>query len=146
MNMPFTSWTDSTGCSPREYLGDSRTKQDTAVTAEDIAANNLILFGDPGSNSLIARIVEKLPIKWTKDSLTVGDKTYTTVDHLPVLIYPNPLNPAHYIVINAGLSAGGFGASTAFGDYAVLDLTKPTAEVVQTGVFDESWQLSAHLQ
>ncbi len=133
----------------RDYCGDARTKADTAVTAEDIANNNLILFGDPGSNRILAQIADKLPIKWTKDSITVGDKTYSAADHVPVLIYPNPLNPKHYVVINTGLVSGGNsagGLGTGYGDYAVLTLTKSgdgqfSSSVAADGVFNEAWQL-----
>lgn len=130
----------------REYCGETRTKDDTAVTAADIAANNLVLFGDPGSNKLIAQIAAKLPIKWTKDSIIVGDKTYSAAEHLPVLIYPNPLNPNRYVVINTGLPARA--GATAYGDYAILKVSKRAdgqlaAETADEGVFDESWQLSA---
>jgi pimeloyl-ACP methyl ester carboxylesterase len=134
----------------RDFCGDTRTKDDTAVTAEDIAGNNLILFGDPGSNQVLARIADQLPVKWTKDSITVGGQTYSAADHVPVLIYPNPLNPKHYVVINAGLSAQGFRGPAGYGDYAVLKLSKQAdgtlaAETATEGVFDESWQLPAKL-
>lgn len=130
----------------RDFLGEARAKADTGITDADIAAHNLVLFGDPGSNRVLARIVEQLPIKWTKDSITVGSQTYRAADHVPVLIYPNPLNPERYVVINAGLSGQGRGAAPAFGDFAVL---KPAAdinsnpEIVTAGVFDENWQLQA---
>ncbi|MEO7412460.1 MAG: PHB depolymerase family esterase [Opitutaceae bacterium] len=129
----------------RDFLGEARAKDDTAVTEADIANNNLVLFGDPGSNQLIAKIAGKLPIKWTKESIIVGGKTYSAAEHVPVLIYPNPLNPQRYVVINTGLTAQGRGAAS-YGDYAILKLTKRadapvTAETVDEGVFDESWQL-----
>ncbi len=130
----------------RDFLGEARSKADTAITDDDIAAHNLVLFGDPGSNRLLARIVEQLPIKWTKDSITVGSQTYRAADHVPVLIYPNPLNPQRYVVINAGLSGQGRGAAPAFGDFAVLKPSADTSsnpEVVTAGVFDENWQLPA---
>jgi pimeloyl-ACP methyl ester carboxylesterase len=132
----------------REYLGEARTKADSAITAEDIANNNLVLFGDPASNSIIARIADQLPIKWTRDSIVVADKTYSASDHVPVLIYPNPLNPRRYVVINTGLVSGNFNSSAAYGDYAVLKLTKPdsgpvTTQITDGGAFDESWQLPA---
>lgn len=133
----------------RDYCGEARTKDDTAVTADDIANNNLVLFGDPGSNKLLARIVGKLPVKWTKDSIVVGGKTYSAADHVPVLIYPNPLNPRHYVVINSGLPAQSRG-SAGLGDYAVLKVTQQAdghvaTETAAEGVFDESWKIPAPL-
>lgn len=133
----------------RDFCGEARTKDDTAVTAADIADCNLILFGDPGSNRMIARVADKLPIKWTKDSITVGAKTYSAAEHVPVLICPNPLNPRHYVVINAGLSAQGRGA-VSFGDFAVLKVSKEVdgslkSETAAEGLFDEAWQLPAQL-
>jgi hypothetical protein len=132
----------------RDFCGEARTKDDTAVTAADIANNNLVLFGDPGSNQLLRRIAGELPIRWTEDSIIVGSNSYNAADHVPVLIYPNPLNPRHYVVINAGLSAQGFRGPAGYGDYAVLKVTKQPdgqliTEVADEGVFDESWQLPA---
>ena len=135
------------------FRGDVRVKDDTAVTPADIANNNLVLFGDPGSNKLIARIIAKLPIRWTKESIVVGDKTYPAGEHVPVLIYPNPLNPARYVVINSGQTADfrdyrGEYVMPRFGDYAVLKITKQppgdlSSEVVESGLFDEAWKLPA---
>ena len=130
----------------REYLGEARAKADTAITDADIANHNLVLFGDPGSNKLIAKIAGKLPIKWTKDSIVVAGKTYSAADHVPVLIYPNPLNPKRYVVINSGLVASR--GATAYGDYAVLKIARQadgqlSAETADEGVFDESWQLAS---
>ena len=104
--------------------------------------------GDPGSNALIRRIAGELPIRWTKDSIVVGGKTFGASDHVPVMIYPNPLNPQHYVVINAGLSAQGFREPAGYGDFAVLKIARqadgqPATEVEDEGVFDESWQLPA---
>jgi hypothetical protein len=144
---PFSAATDAaarkelsrfTAMFLRDYLGDTRARPDTAVTDSDIANNSLVLFGDPGSNALIARIVDKLPIKWTKDTLVVNGKTYNTADSMPVLIYPNPLNPKRYVVINAGLSAGGRNGN-AYGDWAVLR----NGAVADGGVFDSSWKFTA---
>ncbi len=127
----------------RDYCGDARTKADTAITDADIANNNLVLFGDPGSNHLLARVLNRLPLKWTKDSITLAGKTYTAADHVPVMIYPNPLNPKRYLVINSGLSAPRGG--DAFGDYAMLKgatdaAGKTVLASVDGGVFNEAWQ------
>ena len=125
--------------------GDVRVKDDRAIAASDLADSNLILFGDPGSNSVIADIVAKLPIRWTKTEIAVGARTFTAADHIPVLVYPNPLNPKRYVVINSGHTFGDvdFRGTNAWlyprlGDYAVL---RPDGEIVTSGFFDERWQL-----
>jgi pimeloyl-ACP methyl ester carboxylesterase len=126
--------------------GDVRVKNDTSVTANDIANYNLILFGDPGSNSLIAKVVGNLPIRWTRTDITVGAQKFPTADHAVVLIYPNPLNPQKYVVLNTGqtFSANRVTSGTEavffprLGDYAVLTTGGQTKVA---GFFDESWKL-----
>ncbi len=135
----------------RDYCGNVRQKADSDITDADIASSNLVLFGDPGSNKFLAKIASQLPIKWTKDNIIVGDKTYSAADHVPVLIYPNPLNPKHYIVLNTGLIAGGGpNAQQGYGDFAILEVTKQpdgkiSDKVAQDGLFDESWKLPAKM-
>ena len=82
--------------------GDIRVKDDKSVSAADIANYNLVLFGDPGSNVMIAKVLGGLPIQWTKSEITVGAQKFPTADHALVLIYPNPLNPQKYVVLNTG--------------------------------------------
>ncbi len=124
--------------------GDIRVKDDTAVTKQDIAASNLILFGDPGSNKLIAQVLAKLPLKWTKDALTVGDRTYSASGHMPVLICRNPLNPKRSLVLNSGhtFHEAEFKGTNALlfprlGDYAVIGTG---GEVAAAGLFDGEWK------
>ena len=126
--------------------GDLRVKDDSAVSAADIANYNLVLFGDPGSNAMIAKVLGKLPIQWTKGEIVVGSQKFPAADHALVLVYPNPLNPQKYVVLNTGhtftahrVIAGS--ESTFFprlGDYAVLTTA---GEVKTGGFFDEGWKL-----
>ena len=124
--------------------GDIRVKDDRSVTASDIANYNLVLFGDPGSNAMIAKVLGGLPIQWSKSDITVGAEKFPAADHALVLIYPNPLNPQKYVVLNTGqtFSANRITSGTEsvffprLGDYAVLT----TGGVTKTaGFFDESW-------
>jgi len=71
------------------------------ATAEKARGANLILFGTPQTNPLVAKALPKLPIKWTAEKLEVNGVEYDAKTHLPVLIYPNPLNPSKYIVLNS---------------------------------------------
>lgn len=125
--------------------GDVRVKDDRTVSASDIADYNLVLFGDPGSNSMIAKVIGKLPIKWTKTEIMVGGQKYGAADHIPVLVYPNPLNPKRYVVINSGhtFAEKDFRGTNAWlfprlGDYSVVS---PAGAIVMSGFFNENWQL-----
>lgn len=129
-------------------------KTDKAVTEDDIKLKHLILFGDPSSNSLIAKTLPKLPITWNREQLIVGGQKYETAKHLPMLIYPNPLNPKKYIVLNSGhtFHEADFKGTNALlyprlGDYAVVrplpTRQDPAAfEVMKAGIFDDSWRIS----
>ena len=45
-----------------------------ALDSGDIEESNLILWGDPESNQMIAEIIDRLPIKWGKGLLYLSRK------------------------------------------------------------------------
>jgi len=110
-----------------------------------------IVFGDPGSNSVLAQLLPFLPITWNDQDLIVAGTRYDPKTHTPVLIYPNPLAPGRYVVLNSGHTFGeaelrGTNALLypRLGDWAVLKQTPSPAdphafEVVAAGLFDEDW-------
>jgi hypothetical protein len=135
----------------RHFRGEPRVKIDKNVTDEDIAQHNLVLWGDPASNRVMERLADKLPIRWTKDGITVGKQKHPNGRAL-VLCYPNPLNPKRYVVLNSGFTWREYDylnnarQSPKLPDWAVIDLsTKPDAHVpgkiVDAGFFGEQWQL-----
>jgi hypothetical protein len=138
-----------------KYLrGTLPVKVDSEVTSEDLVNRNLILFGDPGSNSLIAQALPGLPLKWTRDKVIFDGKEYDAADHVPVLIFPSPFNPDRYVVLNSGhtFRAKDFQGTNALlyprlGDFAILKLSDPkkdplATEVVRAGLFDDFWHIS----
>lgn len=128
---------------------------DDQVTEDHIANSNLILFGDPGSNAVMAKLIDKLPVRWTKDGFEVNGQSYDSKTHQLSMIYPNPLNPRRYVVINSGhtMHEKDFRASNSWlfpklGDIAVQKfpegITDPTkATTVWADMFDSGWQFSA---
>ena len=139
----------------RYFRGEPRVKDDSAITDDDIKNSNLVLWGDPSSNKLLARIADKLPIKWNGKTIQVGGKSFDATKHAPAFIFPNPLNPSRYVVINSGFTFPQFaGASDSFQtpklpDWAILDLSVPLAErtggkgVVAADFFGEKWEVKA---
>jgi hypothetical protein len=128
------------------FRGDVMIKDDRDIKDTDIAQRNLILFGDPGSNSVIARVLPKLPLQWTAETVAIGVKKFPASGHVPAMIYPNPLNPSKYVVINSGhtfheadLKGTNALLYPRLGDYAVVQASDGAP--VAAGLFDESWQL-----
>lgn len=134
-----------------QFRGTPRAKTDIEVDDEDIQKHNLILWGDPSSNSVLAKISDQLPIKWAADQITVGNRIFSAEQHIPTFIFPNPLSPNHYVVINSGFTFAPQGASSnanqtpKLPDWAILDVTKSDedpAHVVTADFFDELWQIT----
>jgi hypothetical protein len=136
----------------RQFRGDARVRLDNTITDADIAANNLILWGDPRGNAVFKRIADRLPITWTEQSITVGKQTFPADKHALIAIYPNPLNPKRYVVINSGFTFREYDflnnarQTPKLPDWAVIDVsTKPDArtpgKIVAADFFDESWKV-----
>lgn len=138
------------------FRGELPVKDDVDVTPADVERRNLILFGDPGSNRWMAKVLPQLPLEWSRESLRMAGREYSSASHLPALIAPNPLPGAdrHYVVLNSGhtfreaeLAKLNYLLFPRWGDWAVLqaDLVRPPGEawednVLQAGYFDEQWQ------
>ncbi len=137
----------------RQMRGEARVKDDTAITDADIASANLILWGDPESNAILARIADKLPIQWKGDAITVGGQSFPADHHALILICPNPLNPNRYVVLNSGMTFREYDyLSNArqvpkLPDWAVVDLRTPPdkrwpGKIAAADFFDEFWQVA----
>ncbi|HVX10930.1 MAG TPA: hypothetical protein VHC22_07115 [Pirellulales bacterium] len=136
----------------RQFRGVAPVKNDADVTDEDIAQSNLVLWGDPTSNSILAKIADKLPITWNKNNIEVGDQSFPAKGHALILIFPNPLNPDRYVVLNSGFTYREYAYLNnarqvpKLPDWAVIDLSTPPnslwpGKVAAAGFFDESWKL-----
>ena len=138
----------------RQFRGEARVKLDRDVDANDIASSNLVLWGDPSSNAVLARILDKLPIRWDAQTIRLGDQSYPADKDMPALIYPNPLNPKRYIVLNSGFTFREYDylnndrQAAKLPDWAILDTNAPPsprapAGIADAGFFGENWEFVA---
>jgi Prolyl oligopeptidase family len=136
----------------RHFRGDARVKDDTAITEDDIKSANLILWGDPSSNSLIAKTAAQLPISWTGSEIKAGGKTFPAADHALICIYPNPLNPERYLVLNSSFTFREYDylnnarQTPKLPDWAIIDLnqapnTRTPGRIAAADFFNEKWEL-----
>jgi hypothetical protein len=127
-----------------------RVKFDTQIMPEDIAENNIVLFGDEKSNAVVAQIGNKLPIRFSNGKVTLGNETYTGTDVGAMLVYPNPMNPVKYAVVIDGTTPLSFELATHISlselpDYVVFDRHSFEGDEVvyrASGFFDKYWKLT----
>ncbi|GAA5506317.1 prolyl oligopeptidase family serine peptidase [Novipirellula caenicola] len=137
----------------RELMrGEVRVVKDVDLTEDQIKNNHLVCFGDFFSNRYLARIRRELPIQWTKETITVGDKTFDPATHAVAMCYPNPKNRAKYIVVNSGMTFREFSNVSnsrqiaMLPDWAVIDVQAEDdsmfpGKIAAEGFFNESWGL-----
>jgi hypothetical protein len=136
----------------RHFRGQAQVKDDTAITEDDIQSANLVLWGDPSSNAVLRKIADKLPIRWTREAIGVGDETFASDQHALVAIYPSPLNPSRYVVLNSSFTFRDYAYLNnarqvpMLPDWAVVDLTTPPnsiwpGKIAAADFFDEQWRL-----
>jgi len=128
--------------------GQPRVCTDEELTAEQARAMNLVLFGTPETNSVLARIADRLPI-------TIGDHRYEVPGKVLegpqlglVLCYPNPEQPDRYVLIYSGEFYGRRLSVNhkhdMLPDFIVFDSTRYTVGDTEANVFggwfDVDWQ------
>jgi hypothetical protein len=136
----------------RQFRGDAPVKDDTDVSAADIAECNLVLWGDPSSNAVFKKIATDLPIGWDASHVRVVE-LFDAGHHVPVFIYPNPLNPRKYVVVNSGFTFREYDYLNnarqvpKLPDWAIIDIDSPVTsrtpgKVVRAGFCNEQWQVT----
>ena len=115
-----------------------------------IEKHNLILFGTPDTNALVRKVLPGLPLEMTASHVEIRGRRYDLAKHGVWCIYPNPLNPDRYVVVNAGVRWGR-GLPTNHKYDMIPDFIVYTDEktddgtecnkYVAAGFFDQFWQL-----
>jgi hypothetical protein len=142
------------------FRGEAPAKDDTAITDADLASSHLVLWGDPSSNAVLKRILAQaakadstrpFPIEWTGEKLLLGGQSYDATHTALVLIFPNPLSPSKYIVLNSGPTfredalLNNSQQIPKLPDWAIIDVNTPPdgkwpGKVLNAGFFDEQWK------
>ncbi|MGV3482890.1 MAG: prolyl oligopeptidase family serine peptidase [Planctomycetaceae bacterium] len=147
-----SEFSHATGEWRRQFRGDVHAKSAAAVSAEDKRSKNLILFGTPDSNPLIAEVLKTMPIAWTKTGLKAEGAEHPADTAALVAIYPSPYAKDRYVVINSGFTYREYAylnnarQIAMLPDWAILDVkdganSQMPGRVLEADFFDESWGL-----
>ena len=91
-------------------------------------------------------------ITWNDKMLKIGNQEGPVGSSVPVLCYPNPLNPSRYVILNSGLTFREVHDKTnslqnpKLPDWAILDIVQAprvesSGEVIAADFFDSHWQV-----
>ncbi|HCP83838.1 MAG TPA: hypothetical protein DIT88_05500 [Planctomycetaceae bacterium] len=140
------------------YRGELPVITDKQLTREMIKTHNLVLWGTPKTNSVMRRLLNdqnlkhSMPLTWSNSKVAIGDQQFDSKNHLPLMIYPNPLNANRYVVINSGPThREGHDRTNSLQnpklpDWSIINLDElpndmAPGAVVSHGFFDERWQV-----
>jgi dienelactone hydrolase len=134
-----------------------RVFEDSKITAADIAKYSLLLFGGPAENRVSAQLAGALPLRISRDAITVDGHAFKAPDAAIQMLRPNPRNAQRYLWIVAANSATGLLGMDVTPyqlpewDYVIVDGHKPafkqaatrTQTALVSGFFDANWRYSA---
>ena len=130
-------------------------KDDTAITDDDITNSNLILWGDPSSNAVLAEDRRPAPAAMGRARSSSSPARPTTPrTPRPCSSSRTRSTPPKYIVLNSGPTfreealLNNSQQIPKLPDWAIIDLNTPPdgkwpGEVVNAGFFDEQWKAPA---
>jgi dienelactone hydrolase len=132
---------------------------DTEITARDIESYSLILFGAADANRVTASFGAKLPLRVTRDAVSIDGHAFSAPAAMVRMLYPNPRNPSRYVWVIAGTSSAAlFGVEIVpedlpAWDFVISDGHLPsfgqqaslTQTAIASGHFDYNWRYSGAL-
>ncbi len=126
---------------------------DTAITHALASSAHLVLYGTPGDNRVLDRIMERLPIRVTHEAVLLGGHRFTGRGVGTRFVHPNPEAPGHYVIVAAAPTldgvARGHDLPDFVPDYVVYDARStafrprdvPAKAPLARGFFDARWRL-----
>ena len=131
---------------------EQRVLADTDVTEAQLRDSDLVLYGTPGTNSVLTKIEKQLPIQIDKDAVVMGEQRWSGKGVGTKFIYPSPWNAQRYVLVQAAPSVegvnGGHNLPDFLPDYVVYDArttrSRPRllfgSAPLRMGYFDDNWQ------
>ncbi len=131
-------------------------RADVEITGEEIRTHSLVLVGTPGSNRLLDRLADRLPVRVESGGIRVGDRFHAGNTLAAVFIHPHPLAPGRYVVVHTAVTqealAGAVDLPELLPDYVVYDTAgghpergmvfSVEGQVVDAGFFDGNWEVT----
>ncbi|MBI4865565.1 MAG: hypothetical protein HY816_01305 [Candidatus Wallbacteria bacterium] len=131
----------------QKFNGKVIVKPESAITKEDEAGRNLVLFGTPAASKRLPELLSAMSVRITTSAIEVGKARYEGTVLGLQLVGPNPRQRTRYAVAVTGNSVAALellaGHDWRKPDYLVVDLNyleDSPASALGTGYFDLDWK------
>jgi poly(3-hydroxybutyrate) depolymerase len=132
----------------QNLYGDLRIEADTDVSDEEIATHHLVLIGSAAENAIVARMADRLPVRYEDGELRFSDGTKeSAADTVIGLVHYDPLAPSRLIFWVASSDPSAYradalaprllGAAPTGVDLVVTRASTPTLLMARS--FDSRW-------
>lgn len=114
---------------------------DGELTEQQLAANNLLLYGNAVSNSVLSRFIEDLPLRFVDDRIELAGTAYAAAGVAVFAVFPHPLNPERYLAVHGGIAADAICWGSHLDMQLLPDyLVYAGAAVLDWGFWDNEWR------
>ncbi len=118
-----------------------RVVDDAELTDSDLGRHNLILYGTPSSNSVLAGFKDELPVSFDGKAVRVCDKEYTADLCAVFAVFPHPGNPDRYVSVHGGRAADAICWGSHLDMHLLPDyIVYARGELIDWGFWDNDWQ------
>ena len=120
---------------------DLRVVRDVDLGDAERRSHNLLLYGTPRSNAVLARYASALPIGFEPGAVRLGDRTFTAERAAVIAAFPHPEHASRYVAVHGGVTPDAitWGSHLDLGllpDYLVY----AGGDVLEWGFFDNGWR------
>ena len=113
---------------------------DTELDEQRLVANNLLLYGNFSSNSVLTRFKEHLPLCFEQDRIELAGKTYRQPGVAVFAVFPHPLNPQRYLAVHGGIRPDALCSGSHLDMQLLPDyLVYAGGQMLDWGFWDNQW-------
>jgi len=115
--------------------------RDADLTAGDRDGHNLLLYGTPASNSVMAEFAEHLPVAFEDGTVRLGGRLYRGDGAAAFALFPHPRNPRRCVAVHGGATPD----AVCWGSHLDMQLLPDYlvyagGEVLDWGFWDNDWR------
>ncbi len=120
---------------------DLRLVNDVDVGEESMRANNLLLYGTPSTNGLLARYRDRVPVSFDRNEIRLAGESFSANGVAVFAIFPHPENSNRCLAVHGGSTPDAICWGSHLDMHLLPDyLVYARGEVLEWGFWNNEWK------